>query len=101
MKQKQGEEINGLDTIMGLVGEPPKKMRIPFKMLYEQEVLRQDWNALNVAIVPFCFKCKEPLVWHKNPNSTLFHCPRCKRKWAKGRGWSKSVPSVMKEHKDG
>ena len=83
-------EIAGLDTILGLVGEPPKKIPIPYDLMKYQELARQDWNTYHIAIIPYCFKCKEPLVWHHAPRGeeeeeTIFHCPKCKRKWTRGK----------------
>ena len=85
---RQEEQVNGLDTITELSDEPPKKIQIPFKLEYKQQSLQQGWNACYIAIIPYCFKCKEPLVWHRYPTSNvIFHCPKCNRKWIRGDDW--------------
>jgi len=89
---KKEQQIGGLDTITELNGEPPKKIHIPFKLEYKQQALQQGWNTCYIAIIPYCFKCKVPLVWHRNPESNvLFHCPKCRREWIKGDDWNEAV----------
>lgn len=81
-------QVNGVDTITDLRDEPPMEITIPFKLEYKQHMLQQGWNASYVAIIPYCFKCKIPLVWHTNPEgNVLFHCPKCNRKWIRGEDW--------------
>lgn len=82
------QQINGVDTISELSSEPPKEIHIPFKLEYKQLALQQGWNICCIAIIPYCFKCKVPLVWHIYPEgNVLFHCPDCNRKWIKGDDW--------------
>ena len=84
------EEWPGLETIMGLVGEPPAEIKIPYRLIKKQKVLLSEWNSLHIAIIPYCIKCKEPLVWHHKPDDgVLFHCPKCKRKWIQDGSWKK------------
>lgn len=84
----QEMQVNGIDTIQELVGSLPKKISLPFNLEEKQQVLQQAWNMRYVAIVPFCVKCKVPLVWHTHPNGeVLFHCPSCEAAWVKGEGW--------------
>ena len=74
------ELIPGVDTISNLVGSPPMKISIPYEVMHTEELLRQAWNALHIAIIPYCYKCKTPLVWHSPPDKhTAFNCPSCKR----------------------
>lgn len=82
-------EIPGLDTIMGLVGKPPMEVRLPHSVVHHEELLRQVWNAKYIAIILYCYSCKEPLTWHSPPDDdgTLFHCPKCGRKWLKDDSW--------------
>ncbi len=79
-------ETKGIDTIRGLVGEPPKSTEMPHKIMETAELIRQAWNALYIAFLPFCFKCKLPLTWHTPPEQdrTIFHCEGCGRKWTLG-----------------
>ncbi len=92
-----GEEWFGLDTIRGLVGEPPAEVKIPYKVVRKQHLLLQEWNSFYIAIIPYCFKCKEILVWHHKPNDgVLFHCPRCNRKWTKDDNWDKEKEKWIK-----
>ena len=82
------EKVNGLDTIVGLVGEPPKTMKVPYELQRSEGIALQGWNAIYIAMIPYCFKCKEPLVWHRYPQGkVLYHCPKCKRRWIKGKDW--------------
>lgn len=84
-------QIPGLETIRGLAGEPQKQIEVGYKTMRAQDNLRQIWNVSYIAIIPYCFKCHQPLVWHSPPDgedkNILFHCPRCKREWVKGEGW--------------
>lgn len=95
------QEVNGLDTILGLSGEVmPKIIEVPFITMYTQTLLQSSWNKGYVAIIPYCFKCKEPLVWHTNPDKTLFHCPKCNAKWIKEKDWeTHKITAVSTEDK--
>jgi len=89
-------EIPGIETIRGLVGEPPREIKIPFKLMLDLETSRPSWNACFVAIIPYCFRCRELLVWHSPPekDGTLFHCPKCSRRWIKGDQWEEDKATV-------
>ena len=89
MSQIQPEtQVNGVDTIQDLVGTLPKRITLPHKLEEKQHTLQQAWNSRYVAIVPFCVKCKVPLVLHTHPDGeVLFHCPNCGANWVKGDGW--------------
>lgn len=85
------QEVNGVNTIKGLRGEPPQEIHIPHKLMHKQQVLMQTWNPCFIAVIPYCFKCRVPLVWHQHPkNDILFHCPACRRRWVKGEDWDKN-----------
>lgn len=88
-------EIAGVDTIQGLVGEPPETIEIPFNLMYDTEITRPGWNKVYLAIIPYCFKCKEPLVWHK-VERVIFHCPKCKRRWVKSKNWRRDRERKLK-----
>ncbi len=79
-------EIKGIDTIEGLVGEPPNLIELPRDYIVVGESLRQLWNSRHIAFLPYCFKCKIPLIWHTplEPDNTIFHCDGCKRRWTVG-----------------
>lgn len=81
--------ILGIDTIQGLVGSPPKKIALSYNIVKAAEKVRQAWNVRYMAFLPYCFACKEPLVWHSPPgkDNVLFHCPKCMRKWVKDNEW--------------
>lgn len=90
------EEISGIDTILGLVGIPPKEISVGYETVKVAEKLKQVWNSKYLAFIPYCFVCKEPLVWHSPPgkDNVLFHCPKCQRKWIKDKAWvDKEMPS--------
>ena len=82
-------EIPGVDTIQGLIGSPPKVITVSYDMIKTGELLKQVWNTKYIAFLPYCFVCKEPLVWHSPPDedNVLFHCPKCKREWVKDSNW--------------
>jgi len=81
-------KVRGIDTIQGLVGNPPKTIEVPYNVVYDAEINRQRWNNIYLAMIPYCFKCKEPLVWHiGGADRVLFHCPKCKRRWVKSKNW--------------
>ena len=88
------EQISGTDTIRGLAGGMPKRIKIPFSTQYNQQTLQHGWNGLYVAIIPYCFKCKIPLVWHIHPKNILYHCPKCRTTWEKGEGWKDAEAKV-------
>lgn len=90
MSSSKLEGISGVDTIRNLVGEPPKKIKVPYNLMKTEEISRQGWNAIFLAIIPYCYKCKVPLVWYIYPqDNVLFYCPECKREWVRGKGWPK------------
>lgn len=93
-------EVPGIDTIQGLVGSPPQVIELSYLTVKAAEKLRQVWNTKFLAFIPYCFSCKEPLVWHinrsgintsgeyvKGEDSVIFHCPKCGRKWIKDEEW--------------
>lgn len=87
--------INGLDTMRNLVGEPPMEIPINKNILVNQQGMVPEWNSYNIGIVPYCFKCKVPLLWVRPPydedeEGILFICPKCNRHWVKGEGWAPS-----------
>ena len=81
----KSERIPGIDTIGGLAGSPPMVSVVPYKIMHTEELLRQAWNAVNIAIIPYCYKCKVPLDWHSpHDNNKVFTCPSCNRQWVLG-----------------
>ena len=73
--------IKGIDTIAGLVGNPPDTIQIPKKILVKGTKLLEEWNSYYLAFIPYCFKCKDPLDWAQNQEGVVFICPKCNRKW--------------------
>lgn len=80
-------EIPGVDTIMGLVGSPPDVIRIPYSDLAKCQYAIADANHVFVALIPYCYVCKVPLIWMRNNDDRIFRCPQCSRLWVKGDGW--------------
>ena len=81
----KSERIPGIDTIQGLTGSPPRIIVIPHEIMKAEELLRQAWNSLHIAIIPYCYKCKAPLDWHSPPDDNkVFTCPKCDRQWMLG-----------------
>lgn len=76
-------EVKGIDTIGGLVGEPPMGIHLDRRIVEAQQRLMPLWSSNYIAIIPYCFKCKKPLVWHTAPreDNIMFHCPKCMRVW--------------------
>jgi len=75
------ELTKGIDTITGLVGNPPNSIQIPKKILKEGTSLLREWNTYYLAFLPYCFKCREPVDWAQNQEGVVFICPKCDRKW--------------------
>jgi len=94
--------IKGEDTIQGLVGEPPRRITLPFSLVFNEEKLRPEWNHKFIAIMPYCFNCKVPLMWHSPPTGeVLFECPKCGRKWVKSKVWAKDADEAIRALKGG
>ena len=85
---KKEVEVPGVETILGLAGQPPQEIEVPFKLQKKQSLMISEWNPVFIAIIPYCYPCKEPLVWHIHPQGKiLYHCPKCGRQWVKGGDW--------------
>jgi len=85
--------VPGLETIRGLVGEPPIEIPINKKTMGTQQKLMEAWNTAFIAVIPYCYRCKVPLAWHQPPyekghEDELFTCPSCGRVWVRGEGWN-------------
>lgn len=88
MTRNNKVETPGLDTIMGLVGSPPMEIELNYDTVRLAEALRQLWNRSHIAFIPYCMKCKKPLVWVSGCKCiTMFKCPECGRKWIKSKQW--------------
>jgi len=76
-------EVNGIDTILGFVGTPPQEIALDRKIVEAEQRILSGWNSHHIAIIPYCIKCKEPLVWHTVPrdDDVMFHCNKCGRVW--------------------
>ena len=83
----QEMQVNGIDTIQALSYSPPKKISLSYTLQKKQQLIQGVWNQCYIAIIPYCIKCRAPLVWHTSPKETLFHCPSCGCEWIKGDGW--------------
>lgn len=75
--------VPGVETIQGLVGQPPPEIPVEKGVRADQQRLLIRWNKVFIAIIPYCFKCKVPLVWHMPPgeDNEIFTCPTCGRVW--------------------
>jgi len=85
-------DIPGLETIRGLVGEPPPEVKIDYKDLRSVQLAILAVNHTFIALIPHCYKCRVPLAWHQPPyekghEDELFTCPNCGRVWVRGEGW--------------
>ena len=78
---REPQVIKGIDTILGLVGNPPKVISIPKKLIVEGTSLLREWNSYYLAFIPYCYTCKEPLDWVQGHDQVVFACPKCGRKW--------------------
>ena len=81
--------VAGIDTIVGLAGQPPAEIELDYDTVKKQQVLFSQWNGCFIALIPFCFKCKVALAWHTAPReegheNEMFTCPNCGRVWVLG-----------------
>ena len=93
------KQLDGVDTINTfLVADMPKEPKISADTMMKQTLVSNEWNKAYIAMLPTCFLCKVPLVWHTNPgkDAVLFHCPECKTMWKKDRNWSRDVGKLVK-----
>ena len=91
----RSDEIPGIDTIVNLVGSPPQEIPLSHSLLRGEDALRPEWNGHYIAVIPYCFSCKVPLVWHSPPSdNVLFHCPSCNRKWIKDKEWKENESKI-------
>jgi len=79
------ELIPGEETIQSAQAEEPSPL--DRDVIEVCEKLRQVLNAHGIAFVPYCVKCRKPLVWHYGDGNILFSCDSCKGNWLKGEGW--------------
>lgn len=88
-KELGDNEIAGIDTFWGLDTEVPMRIPISLKAVKAAEGTKQVLNSVSLAFLPYCFVCKEPLIWHISPgeDNVLFHCPSCHREWVKDDDW--------------
>ncbi|KKN19272.1 hypothetical protein LCGC14_0947370 [marine sediment metagenome] len=93
-------DIAGIDTIIGLVGEPPERISFEYDSMKAGDKLRQIWNNKFIAFIPYCFACKVPLVWHTPPgkDNVLFHCYKCAREWVMDDTWATRVDKERKKN---
>jgi len=81
----KSKRIPGIDTIQGLVGTPPMVITISHKVIAVGDSVRQLWNSVYIAFIPYCFVCHIPLDWHlPSDNGKVFTCPSCNRRWVLG-----------------
>jgi len=78
------DEVKGVDTILGLVGEPPSNISIEEKVIAVCRSLIRVLNEHYLAFLPYCFKCKVALDWHiPSDDDEQFTCPSCGRVWVR------------------
>ncbi len=77
------DEVKGVDTILGLVGEPPQNIQIGEKVIAVCRSLIRVLNEHYLAFLPYCFKCREPVNWMipATEEGVMFKCPTCGRTW--------------------
>ena len=77
------KEVKGVDTILGLVGEPPLNISIEEKVISICRSLLRALNERHLAFIPYCFKCREPVNWMipVADDGVMFKCPKCGRTW--------------------
>ena len=95
-------QVPGVETIVGLVGQPPAEIPIDYNTVAKLQRLTPQWNTVFIALVPYCFKCKVPLVWHLQPyeeghEDELYTCPSCGRVWVKDKEWEEHVGDKTKK----
>lgn len=104
MDEVRREEILGLGTIRGLAGSPPLSIPVPHDTLAELQYAMSDLNPVFIAVIPYCYKCREPLIWIRcsdpKQETRLFRCDRCGRVWTKGEGFSLSPEHPPEKRED-
>lgn len=88
MQPNRTHIVKGLDSIV-TVTNLPTNPRISADTMIDQTLVNDKWNKSYIAMLPFCFKCKEPLTWHNFPSKSgiLFNCPICGTTWKKDKNW--------------
>ena len=93
------KKVNGLDTILPMIGMEtmPAYPKLSAKLMAKQTLVSNEWNEASIAMIPTCFVCKLPLVWHTNPgaDAVLFHCSKCGTEWKKDRKWNKDMEAIV------
>jgi hypothetical protein len=75
-------QVKGIDTIVDLVGEPPPEIPVDRGLVKKQTILSWEWNTKYIAMVPYCYRDREPLVWSIPPDGKkIFTCGKCGRVW--------------------
>jgi DNA-directed RNA polymerase subunit RPC12/RpoP len=77
-------EIGGLDTIIRAVGPLPDTIEYTEEEAKAIPVIQAFWNKRNIAIIPYCMRCKEPLNWRipVEEDGVVLRCPNCGTKWS-------------------
>ena len=82
--------VSGIDSMLGLVGEPPKEIELSYALVATLQRAISLCNPHHLGIVPYCFKCRTPVDWFSPfENSVIFICPVCKRQWKQDDDWDK------------
>lgn len=98
------EFVPGIETIRGLSGSPPMSIPITHDVLVELQYAMSDLNPSFIAVIPYCFKCHEPLIWIRcsdpKQEARLFRCGKCGRVWTKGEGFSLATEHSPEKRED-
>jgi len=82
--------VSGVDSMLGLVGEPPKEIELSYTLVASLQRVISLFNPHHLGIVPYCFKCRTPVDWFSPfKDRAIFICPVCKCQWKQSENWDK------------
>ncbi len=58
--------------------------------------VQEAWNKSGLCFLPICMDDGEAVTWHLpiEEDGTIFHCPKCQRKWLKHEEWELQQESM-------
>jgi len=95
------EKVNGVDTISdNIILEPPEEIKLSFDTMKKAQRLQDLLLPRWAAFVPYCAKCKVPLIWILGDERMLFECPSCAVVWVKDSNWNENLGKALGKSKE-